>query len=100
MSPYSPESGPDAHICTNMKSKEIVPYKGVPMDYNSVDITELETMLARLQRELEDVEETIDFHFTYTSAHIGGHKVRKDEERLKQLKRDIANIKEVLSTRT
>ena len=83
-----------------MKSKETVPYKGVPMDYNSADTTELETMLARLQRELEDVEETIDFHFTYTSAHIGGHKVRKDEERLEQLKRDIANIKEVLSTRT
>lgn len=74
-------------------------YKGIPMDYNSADTTELETMLARLQRELEDVEETIDFHFTYTSAHIGGHEVRKDEERLEQLKGDIANIKEVLSTR-
>ncbi len=70
------------------------------MDYNSADTTELETMLARLQHDLEDVEETIDFHFTYTSAHIGGHEVRKDQERLEQLKEHIANIKEVLSTRT
>ena len=83
-----------------MKSKETLLYKGILMDYNLADTTELETMLARLQRELEDVEETIDFHFTYTSAHIGGHEVRKDEERLEQLKRDIANIKEALSTRT
>ena len=70
------------------------------MDYNLADTTELETMLARLQCELEDVEETIDFHFTYTSAHIGGHEVRKDRERLEQLKGNIANIKAVLSTRT
>ena len=58
---------PDAHIWTNMKSKETLLYKGIPMDYNSVDTTELETMLACLQRELEDLEETnrLSFHIYF-----------------------------------
>jgi hypothetical protein len=70
------------------------------MDYKSVDTAELETLLARLQTKLEDVEETINFNLTHTSAHIGGREVRKDEESLGQLKEDIAIIKEVLSKRT
>ncbi len=67
------------------------------MDCNSVDAAALKTLLARLQTEFEDLEETINFNFIYTSAHIGGREVRKDEERLGQLKENIAMIKEVLS---
>ena len=67
------------------------------MDCNSVDTAALKTMLACLQTELEDLEETINFNFTYTSAHVGGREVRTDEERLGQLKEKIAMIKEVLS---
>ena len=67
------------------------------MDCNSVDAAALETLLARLQTEPEDLEETINFNFTYTSAHIGGREVRKDEERLGQVKEKIAMIKELLS---
>ena len=70
------------------------------MDYNSVDTPELEKMLARLMTELEDIEEAINFNLTFTSAHIGGREVRKDEEILRQLQEKIMRIKETLSTRT
>ena len=70
------------------------------MDYISVDTAELETMLARLKTELEDLEEAINFNFTFTSAHIGGREVRKDEEILRLLKEKILRIKEVLATQT
>jgi len=66
------------------------------MDYNSMSKIELETMLKRLQNNLEDLEETINFNFTYSAAHIGGSQVRKDEERLRKLKEEIERIKEIL----
>lgn len=59
--------------------------------------TELETMLKRLQNDFEDLEETINFNFTYSSAHIGSNQVRKDEERLRKLKEEIEKVKEILS---
>ena len=70
------------------------------MDYKSVNTAELETLLARLQTKLEDVEETINFNLPHISAHIGGREGRKDEESLGQLKENIAIINEVLSKRT
>jgi cob(I)alamin adenosyltransferase len=66
------------------------------MDYNSMSKIELEAMLKRLQNNLEDLEETINFNFTYSAAHIGSSQVRKDEEILKKLKEEIERIKEIL----
>jgi uncharacterized protein YktB (UPF0637 family) len=67
------------------------------MDYNSMSKAELEAMLKRLQNNLEDLEETINFNFTYSSAHIGGNQVRKDEESLRKLKEEIERVKKILS---
>jgi hypothetical protein len=66
------------------------------MDYNSMSKAELETILKRLQNNLEDLEETINFNFTYSSAHIGGNQVRKDEESLQKVKEEIVRVKLIL----
>jgi peptidoglycan hydrolase CwlO-like protein len=85
-------------ICRDIHKKPVAKQKGATqMDYNSTDIVELKTILKRLQFELEDLEETLNINFTYTSAHIGGREVRKVEERLRQLKKKIARINEILS---
>jgi hypothetical protein len=82
----------------DIHKKSVAKQKGKnQMDYNSIDIVELKTILKLLQFELEDLEEALNFNFTYTSAHIGGREVRKDEERLRQLKEKIAKINEILS---
>jgi hypothetical protein len=59
------------------------------MDYNLMSKAELETIVKRLKDNFEDLEETINFNFNYSSAHIGGNQVRKDEERLIKLKGEI-----------
>jgi hypothetical protein len=66
------------------------------MDYNSMSKDELESALKRMQSNLEDLEETIKFNFAYSAAHIGGKQVRKDEEILRELKEEIARVKEIL----
>ncbi len=43
---------------------------------------ELESVMDHLQRNLEDIEEMIEFDYNFTSAHISGHRVKKDEERI------------------
>ena len=70
------------------------------MDCNSVDPVELEKLLVNLCVELEDMEEAVNFNFTYTSAHMGGREVRKDEETLRHLKERIVQINEALSKQT
>jgi hypothetical protein len=67
------------------------------MDYNSISKAELENILERLQNNFEDLEETIKFNLNYSSAHIGGNQVRKDEESLRKLKEEIERVKEILS---
>ena len=66
------------------------------MDYNLMPRTELESLLDHLQRGLEDMEETIAFDYTFTSAHIGGHRVKEDEERLAKLKDEISRVQQLL----
>jgi len=57
---------------------------------------ELASSLQRLLSDLEDLEETISFHLTYSSAHIGGGQVRKDEESLKEIRDKIAYVRQLL----
>ena len=66
------------------------------MDYRFMNRAELEASLQRLQSDLEDLEETISFHLTYSSAHIGGGQVRKDEESLKEIRDKIAYVRQLL----
>lgn len=65
--------------------------------YDTMGITELETELRRLQSRYEDLEETITFNLTHTSAHIGSGEVRQDEETLKDLQEEIASLHERLA---
>jgi hypothetical protein len=73
--------------------------KGVSniMDYNSMSRAELESALKRLQSNFDDLEETINFNLAYSSSHIGGEQVRKDEELLRELKEEILRVKELLA---
>jgi hypothetical protein len=67
------------------------------MDYSSLSKTELDLILKRLQSSFEDLEETINFNFAHSAAHIGGGQVRKDEESLIKLKEEICKVKKYLS---
>ena len=66
------------------------------MDYRFMNREELASSLQRLQSDLEDLEETISFHLTYSSAHIGGGQVRKDEESLNEIRDKIAYVRQLL----
>lgn len=67
------------------------------MDYNSMSKAELELTLKRLKSNYEDLEETINFNFAYSAAHIDGGQVRRDEESLRELKEEIVKVKAFLS---
>ena len=67
------------------------------MDYGSISKSELETILKRLKSRYYDLEETISFNFTYSTAHIGGRQVRKDVDMLNELKAEIGRIEVILS---
>lgn len=69
------------------------------MDYDSMTVPELESALDSMKRDLEDIEEMVSFDYTFTSAHIGGHRVKKDEERIGKLKEKILLIRELLRQR-
>jgi hypothetical protein len=58
---------------------------------------EIETEILRLQDELDDLEEAVRFEYTYTTAHIGGRQVRRDEENLTLLRSRIADLQALLS---
>ena len=66
------------------------------MDYRFMNREELASSLQRLQSDLEDLEETISFHLTYSSAHVGGGQVRKDEESLNEIRDKIAYVRQLL----
>ncbi len=57
---------------------------------------ELESVMDHLQRNLEDIEEMIEFDYNFTSAHISGHRVKKDEERIAELKDNISQVQRIL----
>ena len=58
---------------------------------------ELGSVLKDLQESLADLEETIEFNLTFSSAHIGGNQVRKDEESLRLLREEIARIQRLIA---
>jgi hypothetical protein len=66
-------------------------------DYNSMSKIELEAELRRLKDNLEDMEETFQFHMRNTSAHISSRVVKKGEQELERLGSEIKKIKKLLS---
>ena len=66
-------------------------------DYSSMSKVELEVELRRLQDDLEDLEETFQFHMRNTSDHISGRVVKKGEDELERLQVEISKIKQLLS---
>lgn len=66
-------------------------------DYTLMNKNELQLELKRLRGNLEDLEETMQFNFTHSSAHISGEQVKKDDEILSMLKHEIAAIELLLS---
>ena len=66
-------------------------------DYNAMSRAEIEHELKRLISDLEDLEETVSFHFNNTAAHISGGSVARAEEERETLKAQIANIEKRLS---
>ena len=75
-------------ICRNAKMLK---------DYSSMHKVELEVELRRLQDDLEDLEETFQFHMRNTSAHISSRVVKKGEQELERLGTEIKKIKKLLS---
>lgn len=67
------------------------------MKHNTMSRYELSRRLKRLKSDYEDLQETISFHFNYTSAHISSKKVKKDEELLEDIKQEICSIEALLS---
>jgi hypothetical protein len=68
------------------------------LDYKDMRREELEAQMERMQRDLEDLEETIGFNLINTSAHISGGQVRKDEACLTALREQIAVIRQLLDS--
>jgi len=52
--------------------------------------------LKDLQESLADLEETMQFDLTYSSAHISGNQVSKDEESLRLLREEVARVERFL----
>ncbi len=69
------------------------------MDHDSMTVQELEAAIDNLKIDLEDIEEMVSFDYTFTAAHIGGHRVKKDEERIGKLKEKILLMREMLRKR-
>lgn len=66
-------------------------------DYSVMNRSELELELKRLRADLEDLEETVAFHFANTAAHISGSSVARAEEEREALKKEISKIEKLLS---
>ena len=58
--------------------------------------TDLETQLKNLEADLEDLEETVRFNLSHTSAHIGGSQVKRDQEILEEMRQEIARLRTLL----
>ena len=66
-------------------------------DYASMDRAALEEALRKLRLDLEDIQETIEFNFTHTRAHMNAGQVAMDEETLAELKAEIAEVERRLT---
>jgi hypothetical protein len=66
-------------------------------DYGSMSKTELGEALKDLRESLVDLEETMQFNLTYSSAHISGRQVSKDEESLRLLREEVARAEQLMS---
>ena len=66
-------------------------------DYDSMSKEELESVLKDLRESLTDLEETMQFDLTYSSAHISGKQVSKDEESLRILREEIAEVEQLIA---
>jgi hypothetical protein len=66
-------------------------------DYVSMCKAELGTVLKDLRESLVDLEETVQFNLMYSSAHISGKQVSKDEESLRLLREEIARVEQLIS---
>jgi hypothetical protein len=69
-------------------------------DYTVMSKYELLIELKRLRDNLKDLEETMNFHYTFSSAHISGEQAKKDEQTLDVLKQEIATIELIISQGT
>jgi len=61
-------------------------------EYHLFSRTELESVIVSLRAELEDLEETINYNFSNTCAHINGGEVLQDEETLEGLRVEIREV--------
>jgi hypothetical protein len=66
-------------------------------DYGSMSKAELGSVLKDLQESLADLEETIEFDLTFSSAHISGKQVSKDEESIRLLREEIARVEQLIA---
>jgi hypothetical protein len=66
-------------------------------DYGSMSKAELGSALNNLRDSLADLEETVQFNLTYSSAHISGKQVSKDEESLSLLREEIARVEQLIA---
>jgi hypothetical protein len=69
----------------------------VERDYGSMSKAELGSVVKNLRDSLADLEEAVQFNLTYSAAHISGEQVRKDEERLRLLREEIARVEQLMS---
>ena len=65
--------------------------------YESMDKAQLEAELKKLKADLEDMEDTFNFNLTNTSAHLRSGIVAEHEDELEDLKKEIAQVEELLS---
>lgn len=66
-------------------------------DYEAMDRAALEVALIRLRDEYDDLEETITFNFTHTTAHINAGQAVNDEETLCELRQEIEKVEQLLA---
>jgi len=70
------------------------------MNCDSMSGLELGAALDNLKRDLEDIEEMVSYDYMFTSAHIGGHQVKKDAEKIGMLREKVAHVQELLSSKS
>lgn len=64
--------------------------------YHLFGKVELESAIVRLRDELKDLEETINYNFSNTCAHIMSGEVLQDEEILEGLRAEVREVELLL----
>jgi hypothetical protein len=67
-------------------------------NYSAMNEAERKAELRRLRDELDDREETFQFHMRNTSDHISSSVVAKGEAELEKLRSEIDTIEKLLSS--